>query len=284
MLIKINQASAWDLVYERLWSKISAKNTSSLEDLRQINLTLGPGGSYFTTSKNGAVYRDIPTKLHDQIQEAASQKQPRQVSLGRHDSFVCLWDDDTISYSVNLAYSGLAEKLQGYIDQGSELPAFVALNPYDTDSWFLVESSGQCFWSLEGMGKGGVNAIREITLAYLQRRARVDGTSFTEITTSGNSKISTRVTPETTFDRASELQMGSWLNRFPEPIPRMMAMVREPLMGGRGRRNTVIFGCASVNIAVACKIRGMGLKSSMIAGGVAGAVTLVAVHWVERSQ
>jgi hypothetical protein len=244
---------------------------------------LGPGGSYFTTSKNGAVYRDIPTKLHSQIQDAASQKQPRQISLGLHDSFVCLWDDDTISYSVHLAYSGLAQKLQGYIDQGYELPAFVALNPYDSNSWFLVESSGQCAWSLKGIGKSGLNAIREITIAYLQRRARADGTSFDEITTSGDSKISIRVTPETTFDRASDLLTVSWFNKFPKPIPQIMAVVREPLMVRRGRRNAVLFGCASVNIFVACKIRGMNLKSSMIAGGVAGAVTLAALDWMERS-
>jgi hypothetical protein len=184
---KCSQASAWDLVDQRLWTRIWNKNTASLEDLRHINLTLGPGGSYFTTTKDGPVYRDIPTKLHEQI-ETAKDRRPRQVALGRHESFVCLWDDDTISYSVNLAYSGLAQKLQDYMDSNGKPPAFVALNPYDTDSWFLADASGQCAWSLHGMTKSAIDSIRDTALAYLQRRAREDGTSFVERSETGAAK------------------------------------------------------------------------------------------------
>ncbi|TLD31807.1 hypothetical protein E2P81_ATG07297 [Venturia nashicola] len=266
---------AWDLMDSRLFDKISSVYGASLEDLQKINLVLGPKGSYFTTSKDGPVYRDIPAQLHEKIKsQALIDVKPRQLSLGQNDSYICLWDDLTISYSVNLSYTGLAEKMQEYIDKEGKPPAFIAMNPYDNYSWFLVDADGQCAWHLQSMDKTAIKGIQEAALSYLQRRAREDSTCFTETTTFNGKERSLRVTPQTYFDTPYAVNVNRLADKFPEPVSRLVAMMREPLIGERGRRNAVVFGCASVNIAVACKIRGMDLRSSLVYGGLAGAITL----------
>lgn len=259
----------------RLFDKISAKYGGSLAGLQKINLVLGPKGSYFTTTKDGPLYRDIPTQLDGKIKsQALLNIKPRQVSLGQHESYICLWDNSTISYSLNLSYPGLAEKMQKYIDEQWKPPAFVAMNPYDAYSWFLVDADGQCAWHLQNMDKSAIKRIRKAALNYLQRRAREDGTSFTETTTFNGKETSLNVTPLTNFDEPYALNLTRMAEHLPEPISRFATMVREPLLSEKGKRNAVVFGCASVNIAVACRIRGMDLRSSLIAGGVAGAATL----------
>lgn len=261
---------------------MSAKNTASLEDLQKINLTLGPKGSYFTTTKDGPVYRDIPTQLHEKIQsEAVKAVKPRQVSLGQHDSYICLWDDETISYSLNLAYTGLASKIQEYIDNDSKPPVFVAMNPYDNNSWFLVGEDGQCAWHLENMENGAIEDIQETVLNYLQRRAREDGTSFTETTTLNGTESSLHVTPLTNFDKSSGVLSSPIMKALPQPMSKLLMKLREPIVDGRGKRNGVVFGLASFNLGIACRNRGVSWRTTIFAGGAAGIVTLAALKCVE---
>ncbi|RDI87603.1 hypothetical protein Vi05172_g2196 [Venturia inaequalis] len=266
---------AWDLMDSRLFNKISAKHAASLEDLQRINLVLGPKGSYFTTTKDGPVYRDIPTQLHEKIRsQALIDVKPRQVSLGQHDSYICLWDDSTISYSLNLSYTGLAEKMQEYIDKKLIPPAYVAMNPYDSYSWFLVGADGQCAWQLQNMDASAIKGIQKAALNYLQRRAREDGSSFTETMSFNGKETSWRVTPQTNLDKSYAMNRTGLAEKLPEPVSQLVAIVRTPLVGERGRRNAIVFGCASVNIALACKTRGMEWRSSLLAGGFAGAATV----------
>lgn len=266
----------------RLFDKISSRYGGSLRDLRHINLTIGPRGSYFTTTKDGPVYRDIPSQLYDRIKsQALKNVHPSHVSLGQHDSYICLWDDSTISYSVNLSYTGLAEKIQEYIDNDSRPPEFVAMNPYDNYSWFLVNPNGTCDWQLKSMETSAVENIREATLSYLQRRARADGSSFTNTTTLNGKETTLHVTPTTNFDGPLGSLSSPVMDRLPEPISRILIKLREPLSDGRGKRNAVVFGLAGLNIGIACRDRGMRWRTKLLAGSVGGIVALGALKWAE---
>lgn len=273
---------AWDLMDSRLFYKISSRYGASLEDLRHINLTLGPKGSYFTTTKDGPVYRDIPTSLHEKIKsQALEDVKPRQVSLGQHDSYICLWSDNTISYSVNLSYTGLAEKMQKYIDNDSKPPVFIAMNPYDNYSWFLVDANGQCAWQFKSMEISAIKNIQEVVLGYLQRRARSDGSSFTETTTLNGKEMSFLVTPETKFDEPSKILDFLIMKRFPEPVSKILMKLREPLIDGRRKRNATVFVLVGFNIGIACRSRGMRWRTTLLVSSVGGIVALGALKWAE---
>jgi len=236
--------------------------------LRHINLTLGPNGSYFTPTKSTPLYRDIPNDLHEQIQ--SSPKQPRQVALGRHKSWVCLWDDDSISWSVDLNYENLTKRLQEFIDRDHKV-AFVALNPFDNYSWFLVDSRGQCGWSLKSLGDKEVATIQQLAQSYLQYRARADGTTFTETVTIGDKKTSTIISPSTYFDKTSSTPSAQFRKN--------VSTLGQRLPTGQRRQQAIAVGATSFITASTCKLMGLGLRPSLISGGVSGATVLAVLMW-----
>lgn len=82
----------------------------------------------------------------------------------------------------------------------SSKPAFIALNPYDDESWFLLDRDGFCSWSFNNMKQEQADPIRKIMLGYEQRRAKRTGSTFTKVFTRGGNDTKVLVTPQTKWD------------------------------------------------------------------------------------
>jgi hypothetical protein len=72
------------------------------------------------------------------------------VALGRARHGVALWTDGIFSYNLGAHYPDLADVLKERVTAKAEI-AFIALNPYDDDSWFMVDCNGFCSCSFKDM-------------------------------------------------------------------------------------------------------------------------------------
>ncbi|TVY56722.1 hypothetical protein LSUE1_G009783 [Lachnellula suecica] len=269
-----NLATAYELVYCRVFNKISEEHSSSVKSLSHLNLTFGPFGAYFCVHKDGFFSRDIPESLVFKLESV--KVKPRQVALGRGQAWVALWTDGTFSYNLGTNYPDLAERLHERFTTKAEI-AFIALNPYDDDSWFMVDCNGFCSWSFKNMTKDQVSEISRVTLGYLQRRSRRTGESFTNVRTVGNKSISTQVTPETSFDDPAKSFVQRAL-KFGDMQFNIGLQYRTRLPQELIRRPDVIAGFATgVSTTVFSRALGIKTKSALTIGIVAGTVTFAVV-------
>lgn len=255
-------------MFNKIFRKVASGHLGSVADASKIILTVGPGGSYFTPSKDNPIWRDIPTALDAKIN--ASEIEPRQVALGRNNAWVCLWADHTISYSLGTEYSDLADRLQRYM-QTNDRVAFVALDPYDNDSWFLVDCDGLISWAFRNMKYNEISGIQEMAGDYMQRRARKTGATFSYTNTSGAGTKRVDITPQTVHDKHDS---GS-SKILPGPLSDQWLAMRRRLPPVQWRRNNVIASsAAAVSTATACGLMGMKMRPALAVGGIAGVVTL----------
>ncbi|KAK8087780.1 hypothetical protein PG997_002741 [Apiospora hydei] len=234
--------SAFELSYKTLWDAISKRGHLATDsDAQHLNIALGPHGSYYCTTKYEPIWRDIPADLQSSIAESAaspSAKKPRQVALGMHDTWVCIWSDHSHTHNLGSHYPGLAANLnqktqdtKNRDDDGSSLVAFVALNPWRTDSWLLADCGGTIVWEnapADTADRSEAEAVRDVARDYMQRRARRTGSHFTTSFTFGDggreavaamSRIA--ITPQTRHDdppTATAAMVGR-LRRLQDRVP-----------------------------------------------------------------
>ncbi|KAK6863722.1 hypothetical protein PG995_000250 [Apiospora arundinis] len=213
--------SAFQLAYKKLWDAASAR------DVDQLNITFGPHGSYYCVTKGEPIWRDIPATLQTTIaQESSPNKRPRQVALGVHDTWICLWSDFSHSYDLGSHYPLLAAKLDGNNNNTDDSRiAFVALNPWQADSWLLTDCEGLITWenapAAGADNRAKVEDVRILARDYMQRRARRTGATFTtSFSYDGREPLVTHITPQTRHDDAlSYDSMSSRLQLLRDRIP-----------------------------------------------------------------
>jgi hypothetical protein len=281
----IRVASAFELAYKKLFEKISSNHSSSLKDLSCINLTLGPNGSYFTRTKDAALWRDLPPDLEKEIEvEQNKGVSPRQVALGRNNSYVCLWSNDRWSYRLAGNFKDLIAKFN-YYKKTDEKIAFVALDPYETDSWFLVDWDGVVSMSFRNMRYDNIDRIQEIALGYMQRRARKTGQTFTNQFTRG-SNLKHLFTNRLSANEGQILTITPDSN-YDVPAPSLKMRLLDPLSNIRSATSTqpkwrqpfMAAGAVGLSTGAICRCYGLPLASAAISGVItAGAYT--AGHYV----
>ncbi|KAK8055001.1 hypothetical protein PG993_000228 [Apiospora rasikravindrae] len=189
--------SAFELAYKTLWDAIFYKgHLATDQDAQHLNIALGPHGSYYCATKDEPIWRDIPADLQASIAESAAsasnRKKPWQVALGIHDTWVCIWSDHSHSHNLGSHYPRLAANLDQKMqqerkgldeddDSSSSRVAFVALNPWRTDSWLMADCDGLIVWENAPADTDRVEAeaVRDAARDYMQRRARQTGAQFT---------------------------------------------------------------------------------------------------------
>lgn len=242
----------------------------SIEFISHVNLTFGPQGSYFCTLKDGGYfYRDIPSTLVSKIESASSR--PRQVALGRHSAWVVIWEDNTFSYDLGAHYPDLVQMLKQY-----EKIAFVALNPYDDDSHFLVNCDGQTSFTFEGLTNEQAETIREHTLGYLQRRSRRLGKEFNRTQTREGIETKIKITPQTNWDQPATAisQPAKYLSE----VRNNLGVENRLRVPQRIRETDVVAGCtAGISTALMSKLYGLRVGKALNVGLTAGAFTFAAV-------
>ncbi|KUJ18907.1 uncharacterized protein LY89DRAFT_667957 [Mollisia scopiformis] len=265
--------TAYELVYNRVYRRIFEEYSSSVEALSHVNVTFGPLGAYFCTVKDGLFYRDIPPSLVSKLE--AVEVEPRQVALGRGNAWVAIWKDGTFSYNLGAHYSDLADALNERFNENAEI-AFIALNPYDNDSWFMVDCNGFCSWNFKNMKRDQIAEIRKRTLSYLQRRSRRTGTSYTSVATTGTKTVSIKVTPETSYDEPAKslLQRAQRLADFRIQTGNGHSIGLPQAL----KRPAVAAGCvAGVSTTVLGRAFGLRLGSALNLGVAAGAIACTVV-------
>ncbi|EMD00655.1 hypothetical protein BAUCODRAFT_29004 [Baudoinia panamericana UAMH 10762] len=197
--IPTTEAAAWvdnHRGYKRMFDFIG--EAEGTEARRDISITIGPGGSWFARRGRDVLYHNLPLALKKLFRQRDKEGiVPLHVALGAQNSYIVLWSDrETCNWRLN----GYGE-LSKHLDEG-EIPDTVALSPYDQDRWFLVRSNGAVLWSLHFNGNEVKDIAREAR-AYMQRRARQDGSTFEMHSTLNDGqgpKVPYTITPDTHFD------------------------------------------------------------------------------------
>ncbi|KAK8021703.1 hypothetical protein PG990_006841 [Apiospora arundinis] len=254
--------SAFQLAYKRLWDAASAR------DVDHLNITFGPHGSYYCVTKGEPIWRDIPATLQTTIaQESSPTKRPRQVALGVHDTWICLWSDYSHSFDLGSHYQLLATKLDGNNNTDDSRIAFVALNPWQADSWLLADCGGLITWENAPAGadnRAKVEDVRILARDYMQRRARRTGATFTtSFSYDGREPQVTQITPQTRHDDAlSYDSMSSRLQLLRDRIPPPLLRADHALAGGAVVAST----------AMVCRLAGARVGTALNVGMMTGCV------------
>lgn len=181
-----------------------------------------------------------------------------------------------MSYNLGAHYPDLADALNARIITNAEI-AFIALNPYDDDSWFMVDCDGFCAWSFKNMKQDQIDEIRRLTLSYMQRRSRRTGCSYTNIWTSRNRTESIKVTPETTYDEPRK-SMFQRAQKFAEGGLQMSYRNSIGLQRGLIKRPDVVAGfAAGVSTTTFCRAFGTKWATALNVGAAASAITFTIV-------
>ncbi|KAK8127093.1 uncharacterized protein PG998_002852 [Apiospora kogelbergensis] len=243
--------SAFQLAYKKLW------DTASAGDAARLNITFGPHGSYYCLSS------PPPTK------------KPRQVALGIHDTWICLWSDYSHSYHLGSHYPLLAAQLDQTKNTSDESAgesdriAFVALNPWQADAWLMVDCKGMVTWENAPAGsnnRAGVENVRTLARDYMQRRARRTGATFTTSFSYGDREaLAMNITPHTRHDDGSLPVAASVSNR----LRLLRDIIPPPLLSTTYAING---GAVVGSTAVVCRLAGFKLGKAVSTGFMAGCV------------
>ncbi|KAJ7468458.1 hypothetical protein FB451DRAFT_1256267 [Mycena latifolia] len=113
------------------------------------NTVFGPYHSYFSTSKSGLSWQNLPPALETIIMDRIKLGRPSTVALGLRGAFVVLFDDSTIGHNLQ----GLYPEVQALIDSAEERKkrnsiTCVALSPYVAGHYFVAFGNGSAQWNL----------------------------------------------------------------------------------------------------------------------------------------
>lgn len=171
--IDISEAKVWVKShegYQKLFEKLVATDSESVEDLAKARFTVGPHGAWWARLSDGTHHHNLPFNLRRELEdEAKNGVYPEHVALGLNGSYVVIWP--TWKSWELTGYTELHERLR----DKDERVVFVALSPWRTDNYLLVQENGFVCYNVPS----NANDVDAYTNAYMQRRAKADGTTFT---------------------------------------------------------------------------------------------------------
>ncbi|KAJ7153574.1 hypothetical protein C8R43DRAFT_1126849 [Mycena crocata] len=124
------------------------------------NTVFGPYHSYFSTSKSGLSWQNLPPALETNIMDRLKLGRPKVVALGMRGAFVVLYDDSTLSHNLQ----GMYPALQSLMDNAEERSkrnsiTFVALSPYVAGHYFVAFGNGTAQWNLPPQMNADVTTV-----------------------------------------------------------------------------------------------------------------------------
>lgn len=263
--------SAYELAFFQVFHRLSFPDN---QERAQINLTLGPHGSYFTmATRKGLLWRNLPQDLADEI-EASEIGAPCHVALGYNQTWVCLWQDHTFSWNLKDKSPNLSAKLQKYKDVKNTI-ALVALSPYqDSGAWVLVDCDGFIDHSFINMNMSeSVSAgIQQMAVDYMQRRVRKTGISIHNKWSWGDREVKSVIGPNTPLD----VRPLFGIRRL-YPLTQHFHSARARLPQRLRRPDAVTSASVGLCTALTCSSFGLKLGPALGAGAVAGMVTFAII-------
>jgi hypothetical protein len=265
-----------------------ATHTDTLS-LQQSSLTFGPGGSFFARVNYITYYAFLPSSLKSQIESrkrAAEETESTrvfalQVALGVGGTWVALWSDKSYSWDLGNQYDELHQKLNAVTEERDK-PVFVALSPYKSDDYFVVDRDGLIGYRVSNLDQSSSACLDNMTNRYMQLRARKDGIMYKNRFTVRNVMKSYVIGPETNFptelsemkkhkniaDTSQESIMQSFLNNRAETWRRIQ-------LANMRRRDLMPIATAGLMTATACSYAGLPKRITISAtvGAVAGTST-----------
>ncbi|KAJ7914956.1 hypothetical protein B0H13DRAFT_2324763 [Mycena leptocephala] len=121
--------------------------------------TFGPGFSYFSISRSGCSWQNIPPALEDDIQNCMTIRQPTCVALGMDGTYVVIYNDGTIASELRGKYAHAEETIRTSASRGGLV--YIALSPFDADDFYAVYSEGRWKSYLPKSWTEDVSAVSE---------------------------------------------------------------------------------------------------------------------------
>ncbi|KAF8172789.1 hypothetical protein K438DRAFT_174268 [Mycena galopus ATCC 62051] len=142
----------------------------------------GPYRSYFSTSDAGLSWQNLPPTLETDIMDRLKLGRPHTVALGVGGAWAVLYDDSTLSYSLQ----GLYPALQPILDSAEERNkrnsiTYLALSPYVAGHYFVAFGNGTAQWNLPQEMHADVETVAK-TLRPLPAAAPAQANSMLEAT------------------------------------------------------------------------------------------------------
>ncbi|KAH7389282.1 hypothetical protein DE146DRAFT_791327 [Phaeosphaeria sp. MPI-PUGE-AT-0046c] len=159
--------------YSRLHDWISDQVQSDPEKVLQVSLSIGPKGSYFARCGTALTSHALPKDLQKALKESGSY--PVRIALGKNDAWFVSFADGSRKWNLRHVYPSLA--ITNVFTDSTNIPIFVALNPYVEDEWFIVQKNGTCNFRMT-WSKDEARELRKMTDTYMRGRAIRDGSSF----------------------------------------------------------------------------------------------------------
>ncbi|KAF2808354.1 uncharacterized protein BDZ99DRAFT_499688 [Mytilinidion resinicola] len=272
-------------VYKQLFDKIASSDAGSLETLRNISVTIGPKGSYFAKSSSGTLQHNLPADLASEIQTKKTANppiEPTQVALGIAGTWIALWSDTSCTYNVG-TYARLEENLR---DTTMGPVVFAALSAHDAEHFFLVYGNGTIGYCVPATDS---DYICHATNAYMQSRARQDGTTFQFKQWHSKSTTQMTISPATKFDYPAYLGKAeaaprAWSQMVQSRLSSIeTGTMRRLEMYKLGRReNMVAMGSAAVSTAAVCRALRFSGSATLVAAGAAAGGTGALCLWLQK--
>ncbi|KAJ6561814.1 hypothetical protein B0H19DRAFT_1375131 [Mycena capillaripes] len=102
--------------------------------------TFGPGCSYFSISRLGCSWQNIPLALEEDIQNCMTIRQPTCVALGVDDTYVVIYNDGIIRSELQGKYARAEMTIRTSASIGGL--AYIALSPFHAEHFYAVYSKG----------------------------------------------------------------------------------------------------------------------------------------------
>jgi hypothetical protein len=180
--------------YCKLERWLNDRVKSDPEKVKKVAISIGPKGSYFARSGSTHTAHTLPKDLKTAIENSKSS--PSVVALGARGAWVVLWANDARSWDLRDAYPNLAAS--GYLEDEGNKVVFIALDPYIEGNHFLVLEDGMCCCNATMSTVKESELMHKLTYAYMQSRAKRDGSSFSQTMTLNDVRKKYTITPDST--------------------------------------------------------------------------------------
>ncbi|KAJ6520687.1 hypothetical protein DFH09DRAFT_1287425 [Mycena vulgaris] len=131
--------------------------------------TFGPGFSYFSFSRTGCSWQNIPPALEENIQNCMNVRRPACVALRVEGTYIIIFDDGTVTFDLQGKYPEAETIIQNRAKRNGL--GYIALNPFRAGHHYAVCRDGSSLWNLPASWKEQVTAVSKGIRAAVQKTA-----------------------------------------------------------------------------------------------------------------
>lgn len=258
--------------YASLYTWLSDQTQKDVEKVRDVHVSIGPKGSYFSRCGTNWISHRLPKDLQATLEEEKEKeggdvRSPVVVTLGIKGSWIVLWSDGTRDWNLRTSYPILAKSnvLGGKAGQ----VVFAALNPYEEDRYLVVTEQGACNYRAALASKKETMLLHEITDEYMRMRAKQDGTTFSHPFVRDGFSTQIKITPDS-YEETGSLRaslMSAWTERRRIPVTPVTPV----------KKDWAFVGAVATGVGVVSKCVGISTIRAAGAGVSAGVGAALAV-------